>query len=260
MSAPLDWRKHLRVHPAAELFPPMSEAELKELTDDIKARGLRISIIKWKPRPESEYEALLDGRNRLDALAAADLLVVNDKEQLRLKVFDPASSTYRLDPLPTFSHAGGDPYKIALSLNVLRRHLKPDQKHDLIAKLLKAQPDKSDRAIAREAEVDRATVAKVRADLEDVAEISHVETRTDSMGRQQPAKKAKPTSKPKPARAVAPKDTALLAFTERVLDLVQRISNHKPGRFAGTAVKADDLAKLGEFFADVASLKRGSPP
>ena len=34
------WRQTLRVHPAADFFPPLSEPELKELADDIKSRGL----------------------------------------------------------------------------------------------------------------------------------------------------------------------------------------------------------------------------
>jgi hypothetical protein len=65
------------------------------------------------------------------------------------------------------------------------------------------------------------------------------------------------TEKPKAAKAVSSHDTALTGFTERVLDLVRRISNHKPKRFAKTAVKPDDLAKLGKFFADLAALKTG---
>jgi hypothetical protein len=35
----MTWRDHLKIHPAAELFPRMSDAELDELTKDIKKRG-----------------------------------------------------------------------------------------------------------------------------------------------------------------------------------------------------------------------------
>src|SRR6266404_1786902 len=58
-----DWRSHLKVHPAADLFPPLSEAELKELAANIKANGLLHAIVI------DEDLNLLDGRNRLDALA-----------------------------------------------------------------------------------------------------------------------------------------------------------------------------------------------
>lgn len=41
------WRKLLPVHPAAELFPLMSEAEIRELADDIKKHGLRERVVLW---------------------------------------------------------------------------------------------------------------------------------------------------------------------------------------------------------------------
>jgi ParB-like chromosome segregation protein Spo0J len=61
-------------------------------------------------------------------------------------------------------------------------------------------------------------------------------------------------------KSVAPKDIALFAFNERVLDLLQRISKNRPDRFAKTSVEADDLAKLGKFFADLAQLKARAAP
>jgi hypothetical protein len=72
--------------------------------------------------------------------------------------------------------------------------------------------------------------------------------------------KTKQIEKPRPKRALAPKDEALFAFTAHVLDLVQRIGKHKPARFAETAVEVHDLAELGKFFTDLATLKSESPP
>ena len=40
-----NWRSDLSVHPAADLFPLMSEAELRELGEDIKKNGLQSPII-----------------------------------------------------------------------------------------------------------------------------------------------------------------------------------------------------------------------
>jgi hypothetical protein len=77
------------------------------------------------------------------------------------------------------------------SLNVNRRHLTPEQKRDIIAALLKADPTKSDRAIAKVAKADNKTVASVRAEKERREEIPHVKSRADTKGRKQPAKKQK---------------------------------------------------------------------
>ena len=62
------WRDVLPVHPAAELFPMMSDAELRELADDVKKNGLheRVKTIK-----DNGKLYLLDGRNRLDAIELA---------------------------------------------------------------------------------------------------------------------------------------------------------------------------------------------
>ena len=84
-----------------------------------------------------------------------------------------------------------DPYAVAISYNIHRRHLTADQKRDLIARLLSANPGKSDREIGRTIRADGKTVAAVRHDMESRAEIPHVETRKDTKGRAQPAKKPK---------------------------------------------------------------------
>src|SRR5215813_7363287 len=60
------WRDTLPVHPAAELFPRMSEAELAALGKDIRKRGLTSSIAVWSDGKSPEQ--LLDGRSRLDAI------------------------------------------------------------------------------------------------------------------------------------------------------------------------------------------------
>jgi hypothetical protein len=63
------WRKWLHVHPAAELFPLMSETDpdgFKGMADDIGANGLnervRVAV------DDGGNLVLIDGRNRLDAL------------------------------------------------------------------------------------------------------------------------------------------------------------------------------------------------
>src|SRR5262249_43093276 len=101
-----------------------------------------------------------------------------------------------------------DPYAYVVSANIQRRHLTSEQKRDLIAKLLKAKPDMSDRQIGKMAKADGKTAASVRDELEARAEIPHVEKRKDSKGRQQRA------SKPAMQKRVAHKPAAEPATEE----------------------------------------------
>jgi molybdopterin synthase catalytic subunit len=67
------WRDVLKIHPACELFPLMSRAELKELGEDIKKNGLveKIKIIDKTDHNDlaaNQVLIVVDGRNRLDAM------------------------------------------------------------------------------------------------------------------------------------------------------------------------------------------------
>jgi hypothetical protein len=274
---PFNWRAHMHIHPAAKLFPPLPPNELRELADDIWKNGLRVPVVIWEPRPlELNHHGpmLLDGRNRLDALALLGLLYEDETSDCHIGLKSWTGTKWEKLPGDRIEHAaqgigGLDPYALALSFNINRRHLNAEQKRDLIEKVVKAKPNASNLAIAKQVKADDKTVAKVRRDLEARSEIPNVETRTDTKGREQPAKKTKATAIAEPAikaikqykaaRTVSPDDTALFDFTAHVPDLVQRISKHDAARFVDTAVSADNLAKLGEFFADLASLKRGRP-
>jgi len=150
---------NIKFHPAANLFPLMSEAELKELAADIKKRGLITAITRDK-------DGLgLDGRNRLGACLIAGV--------------EPRFDQYN----------GNDPVGFIVASNIHRRHLTATQKRELVGKLLKLNPEKSDRQIAGAAKVDHKTVAKQRRKAEGRGEIPHQTKRTDARGRKQPATK-----------------------------------------------------------------------
>ena len=145
----MSWRDHLPVHPAAELFPLMSKDELRELGEDIKAKGLTSSIVL------SAKGELLDGRNRLDAmeLVGIKFRIEEDKYKVsRLRACDGSGVFKGLADL--VEHCNGDPYDHVLSANLHPRHLTGEQKRELIAKVLKAKPEASNRQIAKQIKVD----------------------------------------------------------------------------------------------------------
>ena len=79
-----------------------------------------------------------------------------------------------------------------MSANIHRRHLTAEQKRESIAKVLKAQPSKSNRTIAKQAKVDDKTVAVVRGKLEATAEIPQL---TKTVGKDGKARTTAPTRK-----------------------------------------------------------------
>jgi hypothetical protein len=183
---PFNWRDHLQVHPAADLFPLMSEtdpAALKEMAEDIRRNGLQTAIVLWAASRDEPDWLLVDGRNRLDALALSGSLAIDDEGQL-----------CRVMPDGELSHISGighhppcDPYAHAVSLNIHRRHLTAEQRRELIGKLLKANPEKSDRSIAKLAKTSPTTVGTVRSTVQ----TGQLDKRigADGKARKQPAKK-----------------------------------------------------------------------
>jgi hypothetical protein len=154
-----DGNSELQFHPLADIFPLMEGAEFDALVADIKANGLREQIVLYEGM-------ILDGRNRYRACIAAGI----------------SPTTFNGDWII-------DPAAFVISRNIRRRHLTAEQKGELIAKLLKATPEKSDRQIAKTVKASPTYVGKVRAEKEAAGDVSTVDTRTDTKGRKQPARK-----------------------------------------------------------------------
>jgi|GEM_PF-3375476 len=92
-------------HPAADLFPMMSELQFQHLKADIKEHGQREDIIVW-------CGLLIDGRNRLRACTELGI--------------EPQISELMEET---------DPVKYVLSENLHRRHLTTNQRACVAAKL-----------------------------------------------------------------------------------------------------------------------------
>ncbi len=101
--ASASWRDRIAVHPAADLFPPMSDTELQQLGEDIKKHGLRVPVVFFGDRT-----TLIDGRNRLDAMERAGLSIFDTSGN-----FLPSSATVE----------NVDPVAYVVSANLRRRHL-----------------------------------------------------------------------------------------------------------------------------------------
>lgn len=207
---------NLKFHPLADIFPLMEGAEFDALVADIKANGLRERIDLYESK-------IIDGRNRYRALLELGIDPEADPKAYFRKAIYAHAAGGEIAP-----HERNNDERVrayVVSKNIHRRHLTAEQKRDLIATLLKADPGKSDRQIGRMTKADNKTVASVRTEQERREEIPHVSARTDTKGRQQPAKKSAP--KPKPIksdpRIIAPK------LAERV------------GRFAHDLITTDRL-------------------
>ena len=107
-------------HPLSETFPLMEGEDFKKLKYDIMDNGLREPIVLYEGK-------ILDGRNRYNACIKRGL------------------------PLGTKDYTGADPLGFVISMNIHWRHLTAEKKREITEKLLRANPQLSDRAIAAQA-------------------------------------------------------------------------------------------------------------
>ena len=171
--------KLLPFHPLAVKYGGnLNKQQLEALAKDIAAKGQHHPIIVHEGK-------VIEGIQRYRAC-------------LRAKV-DPETVPY---DVKKYGGTEADIKAFIISENVYRRH-DAKRRNAIIAELLKEDPTKSDRAIAKEAKTHHHAVAKVRQEEEKRGNLSHVEKRTDTKGRQQPAEKPRKLVPPKPTLAVA---------------------------------------------------------
>jgi hypothetical protein len=183
------WRDVLPIHPAADLFPLLGKAELRELADDIKKNGLREPVQTYIDRGT---HILLDGRNRLDALELNGEIIF-DGSNAENNRWPKGSNRKFFESDASIASAAirnpSDCLAYVISKNIHRRHLTRDQKRECIAKILKANAEESNRRIAELSKADDKTVAKVRAELEATAEIPQLKKTKGKDGKERPTRK-----------------------------------------------------------------------
>jgi ParB-like nuclease domain len=176
----MGWRDHIKVHPAADLFPMASDEELKHLADDIRKNGM-LNPITVITGDDGEW-VLVDGRNRLAAVEQfSDERVLDDDGNVILnsKYIEVENLDVSYEGITDF-----DPYGFVISSNLHRRHLTAEQRRELIAKLLKVTPEKSNRQIGEIIKVDHKTVGTVRTKMESTGEIPQLDTTVGKDGKE----------------------------------------------------------------------------
>src|SRR6516164_273297 len=141
-------------HPFSAMSPSISDDDFGKLAADIKLNGLHQPIMRYQGK-------ILDGNNRYRAC-----------ELVRIA--------------PKFADFTGDDAaarNYVISANIHRRHLSPDQRRDIIAALLKADPTQSNRQVAEQAKVSHVTVGAVRNELETTGQIDQLDKTTGADGK-----------------------------------------------------------------------------
>lgn len=129
----IDDARIVKIHPSADLLPPMKEADYIALYKDIQEFGLREKIRVWV-HPDTEDVYVVDGRHRMMALEALH----NDGQKMtvgllkKLKVAVSVPSDLKEDQF----------FDYALSLNVRRRHLTAEEVSIVYSNLRKADPER----------------------------------------------------------------------------------------------------------------------
>lgn len=145
-------RDEIAAHPGYQTMPPLATDDRDALERSIRTHGIHTPIIV------DESGAIIDGHHRHEI-------------SQRVGVECPQIIRSGLDEAAKVA--------LSISLNVDRRQLTREQKREIVARSIKAEPTASNREHARRTGADDKTVAAIREALTESAEIPHFEKRTD---------------------------------------------------------------------------------
>jgi len=150
----------LRLHPEADAVPAMTPDEYDAFLADVDTRGITT------PLTVTHDGIVLDGRHRFGAAVT-------------LEIADVPVHVVDVEPDRQVDYM--------VRQAVLRRHLTIAQRRDLAGAMLRDNPGQSDRQVASVVGLSHPTVAAVRDELLSTGDVENLSTRTDSLGRVQPA-------------------------------------------------------------------------
>lgn len=166
------------VHPYAAAYPMMSEGELQDLADDIKANGQHEPIIVANLHPNlMDDPHILDGRNRY---AACKLAGVEPTFQT-VSLLNPEGGSGQDEVVEL---TDDNIRRWIDSKNLHRRHLTPEQKRERIKAALSRNPELPDYQIAKRTNTSPHTVKRVRQDNPD---LQGANERVNARGQKRPA-------------------------------------------------------------------------
>jgi hypothetical protein len=281
--AELRWRDVLKIHSAADLFSRLDDTAMKELVADIEKHGVHQPVVLWVKGPKEKTRSgrevnwdrsidddrvfLLDGRNRLDAMEMSEKYKGGAAFR-KGKSIDLVCGIEWIYELDYDGDPTTDPWDLVISLNAHRRHLTIEQKHKAIEALLKAKPERSDRATAAIAKVSPQTVTTVRRKLEATAQIEQLAERTGKDGRSRTVtpQKTPIVMLPEPAPLAAGEDDEAAAHCESRGTASEGAANEERVEAAIATVKRltpEELNVFDEWYAEYrdtgATLVRAEP-
>lgn len=143
-----------------QFLPRLSDDEYTSLEKSIREHGIQVPIVV------DENGSVIDGHHRKEIAE-------------RLGLPCPRNTARNLDETGKRT--------LACSLNLDRRHLNREQKREVIAKSLMADPQLSNRQHAERVGASHVTVGAIRQDMESTGQIDQSETRLSADGRERPA-------------------------------------------------------------------------